>query len=62
VIVTRASNQAMQRTATRCAITLSHDKNTSTSIGARSRQRRLSLFSLGVEALLLARGHRAKSK
>ena len=32
-----SSNQAMQRTATRCAITFSHDQDTSTSIGARSR-------------------------
>ena len=40
-------NQAMQRTATRCATTFSNDQNASTSIGARSRQPSLILFSLG---------------
>ena len=40
------SNQAMQRTATRCVITFSNDQNTSTSISARSRYPSLILFSL----------------
>jgi hypothetical protein len=49
----KPSNQAIQRTATRCATTFSHDQNTSTSIGARARPPSLILFSLGSMRLLV---------
>jgi hypothetical protein len=37
ILQTNRSNQTMQRTATRCATTFSHDKTLSTSLCARSR-------------------------